>query len=105
MNEVPTRPGVLSLKFATSWLCESRRRPRQHIIGLPLDLSRSSLQGHGRQLGAHPGRSGNVGPFSEADIRLARAFDRHVPERSRLLAGMIKDDEAHEPSPRAASGL
>jgi hypothetical protein len=28
---------------------------------------------------AHTGRSGNVGPFSEADIRSARAFDRHVP--------------------------
>jgi CheY-like chemotaxis protein len=29
-----------------------------------------------RPICAHPGRSGNVGPFSEADIRSARAFDR-----------------------------
>ena len=31
---------------------------------------------------AHPGRSGNIGPFSEADIRSAHAFDRQSQLRS-----------------------
>ena len=39
-----------------------------------------------RRDGAHPGRSRNVGRFSEADIWSAHAFDQHVPRDQTALA-------------------
>jgi hypothetical protein len=44
--------------------------------------SESRRSGFGQLLlfRAHPGRSGNAGRFSEADIRSVHAFDRHVPK-------------------------
>jgi hypothetical protein len=54
------------------------------------DGSRPQLRIRLRPDRAHPGRTGNVGRFSEADISSAHAFDRHVPDpdigRERTIA-------------------
>jgi hypothetical protein len=60
-------------------------------------------------LRAHPGRSGNVGPYSEADIRSARAFDRHVPEdmrkaRENWCSLATEEASQQRPEPRQPNG-